>query len=218
MTLSRSLVAMALVGALGCAGRSAAARVEPAPMGASAIRAECKGRMDFGGEKVRFEAALALKGSDRLYAEISGPMGGPRAVLAVRGERLIVLLPPSREFLDEPASAPTFEALLGIPLESKALIEMLRLAGTLESRRLEIASSDAGGPSALLVTGRQDGLRADVEGPVAGGLRSLEIQVRSMARLADDALPEGIFSPDIPDGWARLRPPEQVSELPALLS
>ena len=42
------LAGVALAGALGCAGRSPGARVEPSPMDAQAVRAECKGRLDFG--------------------------------------------------------------------------------------------------------------------------------------------------------------------------
>jgi len=187
---------------LGCAGGV----VKSSPgTGPSVLRASFKGRLEAGGERQRFEGTLAASPPDRLRVEIAGPLGGTRILVAATGDRVLVLFPPTREYLDERNAAAAFDALLGVPLDTASLVDLIRLgepdacAAAPCEKRLPL-------PDGLLVVTRQgDTITArpaprdeDPQGFRALELRLLETEVTG-------AGPEDLFAPGVPAGWTRIR-------------
>ena len=232
MTAARAtLLSILMVSSLaGCAG---AGRVPPATNASdgavrtlSDLRASFKGRMEIGADKQRFEGSLALEAPDHLFVEIAGPVGGVRAVMAVRPHHLVVLLPGTREFIDEEPGPSTYEFLLGLPLDTSGLIELIRLgidpacADLPCERTIPLAPEAGGNRRSLRVVRRQELLTASLEsGDESDALnadaRRLELRLRQAASSGLDPIEAGLFDPKIPDGFTRLRP--DASRGPAAL-
>lgn len=206
----RYLAAVVLCAA-GCASRAPAV-VAPVPGAPTALRLEGKGRVDIGDERYRFETAVALLSPDRLRVEILGPVGGTRAVLAMRGDQVIVLLPSDRIVIEGSATAEMFESLLGLRLDGRALVRLLDSLG-------DEAEPGMRSESGLRVTREADRLVAEPDpvDPDPGGFRRLELRVRGKERVPAAELPETLFAPAMPAGWRRLDPAAASSGSPLLL-
>ena len=162
------------------------------PGDAAPLRAVFKGRLRLGDESMRFEGGVAAAPPDRLRVELWGPMGGLRAILASRGGRVIVVLPGGRQYMDEEEGTATYEALLGVPLDTPSLIRL-------------ISSARPGGcaqraEAAVSVTCVDGFPRAVFEGG------TLDLRLTDSWRPAAGELPEDLFDPPIPQGFSRLRP------------
>lgn len=185
--------------------------VTPEPGAPTALRIAGKGRVDIGRDRFRFEAALALQTPDRLHVEISGPVGGTRAVLAMRGDQVIVLLPSDRIVIEGEPTAEMFEILLGLRLDGRALVRLLDSLGD---------GSPASGSrveSGLRVTRQSDLLVAEADPAGPGGFQRLELRVRELERVPAGDLPETLFAPAVPSGWRRLDPARIPHGSPLLL-
>jgi hypothetical protein len=190
----------------GCAGRSHPAAPGDAGAPGTALRGSCKGRLTHEGGAVRFEAAVAVKAPGRIYMEVSGPVGGTRAILAVSGDRLVVLIPPRRQFLEEKATPATYERLLGLKLTTATLLDLIGSATRDGTRRLQASPADDDGGPALLVTTEGARVRAVPDPSAAGGFESLELRVREMQSVRPEELPDTLFEIAIPEGWTRIAP------------
>src|SRR5262245_47213923 len=171
------LVVSSLVVCCGCVGTGRLApHADPASADATAaggdrcpgcLRASFKGRLELGSDTQRFEGAVALESPDRLYVELTGPLGGVRAVMAASGERVIVLFPGTRQYIDEDATPSTYEALLGLRLQTAGLIDLIRLAdgsgAGAEPRRLSLAPGADGIARHLIVSRDAGGIAARLE-------------------------------------------------------
>ena len=153
------------------------------------IRASCKGTLMLGDERVRFRCDLALAPPDRIRVEMRGPVGGTRALLTHGAGRLLVLLPGSREYIEESAAPATVEALLGIRVDARGLFNLVSSA---DPRRCGEAESEPG----LMLTCRDGKLLAEFEGG------ALELRLEEIERRA--TIPDDLFAPATPDGWTRL--------------
>ncbi len=192
-----------LVASSGCAGRHAPAAHPGTPDqgGVQEMRAACKGWLWWDGRKHRFEAAYALRPPDSLYAEFGGRIGGTRAILAVTRGRLLVLMPGERRFLQEEATAKTFEALFGLRLDARAVVSILGSAGM--RRGFEIAGET--GRMAVRVEGdrlRVDPLGEDAE--AAGGFEGLELRFQEIDRPPGIPIEESLIDVPVPDSFARI--------------
>ncbi len=181
------------------------------------MRAAVKGSLQIGARKTRFEATLALKTPGRLRVEISGPIGGTRALLTARQERVLVLFPPTREFIDEEATPATWQAVIGLPLTTAGLIDLFAHAGSRGSRRIPLAGESDDGAGSLEVAYEGDRIHATMGLPQDAGYRALELRVIELERPGADAIPEDLFTPDVPVGWTRVTPRDATSEVPTLL-
>ena len=165
--------------------------------------------MEIGDDRQRFEGSLALEAPDRLFVEIAGPLGGVRAVMAVKPHHLVVLLPGTREFIDEEPDPATYEFLLGLPLDTAGLIELIRMGvdpacADQACEKTIPLSADAGGNKRLLrVLRQQDRLTASLE---SGDLRRLDLRLVQPTSAGLDPIEAALFDPKIPDGFTRLRP------------
>jgi hypothetical protein len=196
--LNPRFLAVVVLCAAGCAGRAPVV-VSPESGSPTALRIAGKGRVDIGRDRFRFETALALRSPDRLHVEISGPVGGTRAVLAMRGDQVIVLLPSDRIVIEGEPTAAMFESLLGLRLDGRALVRLLDSLGdeALPGTRIE---------SGLKVTRQADLLVAEADPATADGFRRLELRVREVERVPAGDLPETLFAPAVPTGWRRIDP------------
>lgn len=178
------------------------------------MRASFKGRIDLGADRRRLEGTLALEPPDRLYVEILGPIGGPRAVMAAKGNRLVVLFPASREFVDEEATASTYEALIGLRLDTSSLIELIRFGrgGSCAVDRCEgkipLAPDEHGVSRDLLVRREGDLLSARLseDATMPCEFHGLELRLRETESFDAGQNAEELFVTLIPEGWTRLRP------------
>lgn len=173
-----------------CAIRSA--RPVPAPSLPVEMRAAFRGRLHFDGESRRFRGAFALSAPDRIRVEIHGPVGGTRALLVTSANEMLVLLPESRRFIREPATPATFDALLGIPVDTGGLLELIRSADPLYcGRAVEVPG--------LVIECRDEGLRATLDGG------ALELRLKDSTPPDESGLSSSLFQLEIPDGWKRMR-------------
>jgi hypothetical protein len=79
-----------------------------------------------GGSKHRkFRLAIAFQRPGRLRMEVLGPVGGARAVIASDGQWLRAALPPRRVHARASASPGSLGILLGLPLSTDDLLEVL---------------------------------------------------------------------------------------------
>ncbi|HZI94965.1 MAG TPA: hypothetical protein VFE84_12025 [Patescibacteria group bacterium] len=173
--------------------------------------------MEIGTDRQRFEGSLALEEPDRLLVEIAGPVGGVRAVMAVSPAHLRVLLPATRQFIDEQPGPATYEFLLGLPLDTAGLIELIRFgldpACAVDpcTKTLPLASDPRGNPRSLQVLRQQAQLTASLAGDdLAGGERTgptrLELRFTQSTSSPPGTIEPDLFDPKIPDGFTRLRP------------
>jgi hypothetical protein len=218
LTLLSSLVVSSLVAC------TATRRVLPATSPAEgpgrthlAWQATFKGRMEIGVERQRFEGSLALEEPDRLFVEIAGPVGGVRAAMAVSPGHLRVLLPATRQFIDEEPGPASYEFLLGLPLDTAGLIEMIRLgldpacAEDPCARTLPLPADPRGNARSLQVLRRQAQLTASLAGDDLAGMEQagptrLELRFTQSASSLPGTIDPDLFDPKIPDGFTRLRP------------
>ena len=112
-------------------------------------------------------------------------------MLVANAAVMSLLLPVSRQFIQEPATPRTFDVLLGIALDTHGLIELIRSA---DPRYCGQAGEIAG----LVVQCEENGMRALFEGGV------LELRFKGPVELGGAALPADLFTVEIPDGWSRL--------------
>jgi len=178
------------------------------------MRAAMKGSLQVGAHKSRFEAGVALKAPDRLRVEVSGPIGGVRALLAARRDRVVVLFPARREYLDEKATPGTWRALIGLPVTTAGLIELFAHAGASEVRRIPLEGT---GGDVLEVVYEGDRIHATMGEPDGDGYRALELRVIDLDRTIPERIPEDLFDPAVPDGWTRVTPRDAATEEPTLL-
>ncbi|HKY33675.1 MAG TPA: hypothetical protein VJV23_14180 [Candidatus Polarisedimenticolia bacterium] len=197
----------------GCAGRGLRTEPAPHPGPASSLRISGKGRIDLERDTLRFEAAVALRLPDRLRVEVAGPLGGTRAVLAMRGDRVIVLLPAERAYLLETAGPGLFESLLGVRIDGPSLVRALAAAAEPGHR----GTVGPAGEDAFFVSHAEDRLTIAPVRPARDGFRRLELRVRELERTAADSLPDALFAPEAPEHWRRLGPPGSISGGPLLL-
>ncbi|MGH9870631.1 MAG: DUF2092 domain-containing protein [Candidatus Polarisedimenticolia bacterium] len=208
-TGGRLPVLLVLLCAAGCAAR-APVTSPPEPQRPAGLRALTKGRIELGDGSHRFEAALALRRPDRLRVEVSGAVGGTRAVLALNGEDVIVLLPAERSYVTGPATSDMLESLIGLPLDGAGLVRLLEAVD-------DAVDAGAAGVPGLALT-REDGrLVATPEPGSQGRFQRLELRVRELQRLDPAALPDSVFTPSVPAGWRRLDPAGAPHEGPLLL-
>jgi len=198
----------------GCSARHAPLSV---PDGGGAMRAVMKGSMRVGSRKTRFEAILATKAPDRLRVEISGPIGGTRAVLAASGGRVIVLLAAGREYLDAAATPETYRALIGLPLTTAGLIDLFVHAGTTGTRRIALPGDGGAEDGSLMVSYEGDRIHATMGEAGEEGARWLELRVIEIERTVPAAISDDLFELSVPDGWTRIDPAASSTEGPTLL-
>jgi hypothetical protein len=205
--------AVVLLSAIGCANRN----IVPGPPHemAASLRARCKGRLSYAGGTIRFEAAFALKPPDRLYVELSGRLGGTRAILAIKGDRLALLFPPDRTYVEERATPEAYEALIGIGMDSESFIAVLESAG--RPRVWQVETSAAQGPAATLLV-HSDGNRVTVSssGKTLGAFEGLELRFRGLERPPADPIGDDLFDLSIPADWKRLSLSERSGTDPIL--
>ena len=120
--LATAAAALVLLG--GCASARPTSRVQ-GPEGARGYRALFRGETDGPAGKERFRMAAALLPPDRLRLEFSGPVGGPRLVVAVDGATVMAILPSERAYDSEPAGAAVLDRILGLPLAPAQLVALL---------------------------------------------------------------------------------------------
>jgi len=162
------------------------------------------------GESHRFDADVALRGADRLVVEISGAVGGPRAILALEGANVVVLLPAERSYIAGPADKALFQALVGLPVDGPSLIRLMAFVGSAGNQE-EVVSG-------LRVARQDDGsITAAPLDPDPSGFLGLTMRVRDREDVPAGSLPESLFSPAIPDGWRRLSPERDAAGGPLLL-
>ena len=221
-----SLIVLLSVAA--CAGKAApvSSPTRPAAQAESsearALRGAFKGKLHRFPDRVRFRGTVALVTPDRLYLDLSGPVGGVRAIMATRGSRVTLLLPRTRQFLDEPATPAIYKALLGAPLETRGLIELILSADPAASapgappRRIDL-EADPGGAARWLVVSREgELLRAHVASESGAEVSwGLELRLEGIERPAPEAIPENLFDAKPGPGWTRLDP--AASDVGALL-
>ncbi len=196
--------------ATGCAPRRAPET--PQPGSAHALRATCKGRILVEGKTHRFESAFALSAPDRLHAEIGGRIGGPRAVLTLQGDRLLIVIPADRTYLLEEASPGVLEHLLGVRIEARDLVEVLNAAGTRRSWRVA-----GGGGRGFLIRADGDRVLVDPDPPGTAPFGGLELRFRDIDRSGADSAGT-LFDLNPPPGWDRLRvDPDGLRDGPLLL-
>jgi len=169
--------------------------MESAPPSDGAVIGSCKGRLDLSDRRIRFRADYVLHAPDRLYMEVSGAVGSVRAILAVDGDRLTVLLPHERQFLREPATRETFDRLLGFSIEAADLQDLLAF------RAPEGPLAGGGG---LNVSRSDADLIVEPASSPAGRFVRLELRSGSLEAVPDSSLRAGQFDPSVPDGWERL--------------
>lgn len=188
-----------LLACTGCAARHDPAAYPVAPeTGVQEMRAACKGWLWWDGRKHRFEAAYAVRPPDSLYAEFAGRIGGTQAILAVTGGRILVLIPGERRFLQEEATAETFEALFGLRLDAPAVVAILGSAGMNRGFTID------GDASRLAVRVEGDRLRVDPAGAAAGGFEGLELKFQEIDRPPESPIDDSLFDVTVPDSFVRI--------------
>ena len=121
-----SLAGLSLALSLSCA--TAPPRTEGAGTPTEAprgYRALFRGESEAPGGKERFKVAIALLPPDRLRLEFFGPVGGPRLIVASDGTTVRVLRPADRAFDSAPATIPSMDRLLGLPLDGRQILALL---------------------------------------------------------------------------------------------
>jgi len=166
--------------------------VTPEGEDAGSLRASFKGRLRIGAERMRLEGAVAAAPPDRLRVELWGLMGGVRAILVSRGGRVVVVLPATRQYMDEEEGTATYEALLGVPLDTHGLIRFIASA-----RPGGCAPREEAGVTLTCVDGYP---RAVFDEGV------LDLRLTDFRRPAPGELAADLFDPAIPEGFSRLRP------------
>lgn len=156
---------------------------------------------------------MAAVAPDSLRVEITGPLGGVRALLAAGDNRVLALIPGTREYIDEAATAGVYEMLLGLRLDTRALIGLIRLgdegacpAGSCETR--VPMSGEDGAPDRMLIVTRQGATlqaRPEEIGAVPRGLRALELRLDDTTMTRDSPDQHDLFAPRVPEGWTRVR-------------
>ena len=209
------LLAAVVLCAAGCAVRAPAVApvASPEPGAPFGLRVSGKGRIDLAREHFRFDAALALRAPDRLHVEIFGPVGGTRAVLAMRGNQVIVLLPSDRIVIEGPPTRELFDALLGLRLDGPSLVRLLGTLGDTQEGTLPRTRVEGG----LRVTREASRLVAEADPPDPDGFQRLELRVHELERVPANDLPDSLFSPTPPSGWRRLDPDHLPPGGPLLL-
>ncbi len=167
-----------------------------------AIRTWVKGRITAGGKKSRFEGALVAVAPDRLRVDISGPVGGTRAMLAVHNGRLRVLFPAQREYLEMDAAPEAWEALLGIGVDTATLIDLIRQAET-GAPVLPVRAGN-GLVRTLTLDRKGDHLVVAVPETPAGPFEQLDLQLREVEHPAPGSIDPAAFRLEIPEGWRKL--------------
>lgn len=184
----------------GCASRA----IGPAgsPVAGAPVRFELRGRLDQpDGSRVRFEAAGLWNPPGSLRIEVRGPVGGVRALVAVRGERMKVLWPGERRWFEAAATRETWERLVGLPLSSEEL-------GTLVS---DPSDEEGAGRRRLAGSGweiRRSRSRITLipAGSAHARFARLELTGVNVAGITPDEAPPALFDPAVPAGWARFEP------------
>jgi hypothetical protein len=145
-------------------------------------------RVSVKGEDVRGRSRvlMAFRRPDAVRIEIPGPAGA-RLVAVVRGGRLTAVLPPERAFLESEARAADLEALLGVALSPRDLMDIL----------VGVAPAGLRGYRARW----GEALPRRVEAVLADGTR-LEVKVDDAE--ADVELPEAAFDPPPHAGHRRV--------------
>ena len=77
------------------------------------------------GRQRTFRVAASVQRPDRFRLEVYGPVGGARLLVASDGETLTAALPGERVHAVAPATARSFQVLLGIALEGEDLLALL---------------------------------------------------------------------------------------------
>lgn len=215
--LGRLLALLVVLSLAGCAGRTIVPG-PPSPPGApDALRASVRGRMDHGGRSLRFQVDVALRTPGRLRAEISGPVGGVKAILSIQEGRVTALFPGTKEFLDEPALPATVESLIGLPLDPETLIDLFNFPGGRGDELLRIPSSGDGPPHVLAVHREPDRLLVAAQDPPRDGFARLDLRLERGERPAPSTLSEGLFLLTVPEGWSRLSAAARDDGRPVLM-
>lgn len=178
---------------------------DPPPGAPGALRGWFRGRMEIGGETVRFEGALAWALPGNLRLEISGPVGGTRAVVIAARHRLLMLLPGRREYLEEAATPEGFEKVLGIPMGESDLEGLAGAAAPGACVETECRWRLPG--ARALVTRADDRLVVSPPPvPPTGRFTRLELRLRDLEEPAA-GLAGDLFDQEIPEGWTRIPTP-----------
>jgi hypothetical protein len=164
----------------------------PGEQDAASLRGSFKGRLRLGDETMRLEGGVAAAPPDRLRVDLWGPMGGVRAILASHGGRVVVVLPATRQYMDEEEGTATYEALIGVPLDTHGLIRFIASA-----RPGGCAPREEAGVTLSCVDGYP---RAVFDGGV------LDLRLTDFRRAAPGEFAADLFDPAIPEGFSRLRP------------
>lgn len=131
MSIGRLWVLLLVLTSAACTGRLGGGPGSSgvAPLGTASPEepfvARWKGKTRVGDESRGFRLGLLGAPPDRFVLEISGPVGGTVLQVAHDGDRLRVLFPRERVFLDEPAAPSTVERLVGFPLAPEVLLAVL---------------------------------------------------------------------------------------------
>ena len=166
------------------------------------IRAWVKGRLSTGERKSRFEGAIVAMAPDRLRVDLSGPVGGTRASVAVRQGRMRVLLPAQKEYIETEASPGAWEALLGVGVDTAALIDLIRQAEA-GAPELPVRAGD-GRVQTLTVTRQGDKLTLTAPGAPDGSFQQLDLHLREVEHPAPASINAAAFELEIPQGWTKL--------------
>ena len=117
-----------LAAVLLCAACASASLPRPGVAESAAVAATWSGsvRVSVKGQDLRGRSRvlLAFRRPDAVRIEIPGPAGA-RLVAAVRGGRLTAVLPADRAFLESGAEADDLDALLGVALAPRELMDLL---------------------------------------------------------------------------------------------
>ncbi|MFQ5702060.1 MAG: hypothetical protein ACE5HU_09470 [Acidobacteriota bacterium] len=187
---------------------------KPAP---AALRAFCKGRMTYGGKVFRFNVAFAVEPPDRVYAELSGRWGGTQAVLVVQGDRLVVLLPRRREYIEEKSTPRTLEAVLGVAVDSSMLVAILGSTGSRAFWQQGTGAAGAMQDATLIIRSDPDRLRVRSTGGSVRGFASLDLRLSELERPPREPIEPTLFNLDVPPGWRRVVLAEAGERKPVLL-
>jgi hypothetical protein len=123
---SRGAVAFLALGLAGCAGRWTVP--DPTAVAAAAATTSYSSRLRISLDgptlRARTPVLLAFRRPDALRIEVPGP-AGPRLVAVASGDKLWAVFPGERAFFSGRATEADIEALLGVALEPREVMDLL---------------------------------------------------------------------------------------------